>query len=520
VSDSPLSAPGLDGLAAARLWAVTRFPYLASGVFGAQVIAERGSGAVSVDESWRMRADPELTAAWTPAQLGSVLVHHVCHLLRTHGERAQAFGVRPDEASTWVRAADAEINDDLVPAGLELPGRPVLPRDLHAADGLLAEQYFEGIRASAQEGKGGARVGPDLGGRSDDEGTADGWADCGSGADGMPRPGQQPGGLPPWQADLIRRQVALDVVAHGKLPGTVPAGLLRWAQEVMSPKVNWRVLLAAELRRAVAEVAGAVDYSYRRPSRRSSVAGQVVLPALRRPVPEVAVVCDTSGSMTADLLAMVLAEVEGLLRTLGLARQVRVLACDTAVGPAQRVNSARQVQLIGGGGTDMRAGIAAAAALRPRPAVTVVLTDGYTPWPAEQPKGMRIVVGLIGPQARDAPSWARAVRVEAELATYSKSLIATARSPVGHRPAGWSIQATGEPLRYRPSAVTSCRATAAAEPGFCPVIRFRSVTVNSLHGAPVPGEEPRAARAGRPAPPRPAAASRPPAALPTPRARS
>jgi len=411
MSGSPLSAPGLDGLAAARLWAATRFPYLATAVFGAQVIAERGSGAVSVDEGWRMHVDPELTAAWTSAQLGSVMVHHVCHLLRTHGERAQAMGVGPDEADAWVRAADAEINDDLVPAGLELPGRPVLPRDLGAADGLLAEQYFEGTRTFGRERKGGPEAGR---GRAEDEETASGWADCGSGADGMPRPGQGPGGLPRWQADLIRRQVALDVAAHGKLPGTVPAGLLRWAQEVMSPKVNWRVLLAAELRRAVAEVAGAVDYSYRRPSRRSAVAGQVVLPALRRPVPEVAVVCDTSGSMTEDLLALVLGEVEGLLRTLGLARQVRVLACDTAVGPAQRVSSARQVQLIGGGGTDMRAGIAAAAALRPRPAVTVVLTDGYTPWPAEQPKGMRIVVGLIGPRARDAPAWARAVRVEAE----------------------------------------------------------------------------------------------------------
>ena len=328
------SDSGLDGLAAARLWAAVKFPYLATGVFGAQVIAERGSGAVSVDESWRMHADPELAAAWTPAQLGSVLVHHVCHLLRTHGERAQATGVRPDEARTWVRAADAEINDDLVPAGLDLPGRPVLPRDLRAADGLLAEQYFAGIRASAQEEQGGLEAGrADRSGLSEDEETAGGWVDCGSGADGMPRPGQRPGGLPGWQADLLRRQVALDVVAHGKLPGTVPGGLLRWAQEVLSPKVNWRVLLKAELRRAVAQVAGAVDYSYRRPSRRSAVAGQVVLPALRRPVPEVAVVCDTSGSMTADLLAIVLAEVEGLLRALGLARQVRVLACDTAVGP-------------------------------------------------------------------------------------------------------------------------------------------------------------------------------------------
>jgi predicted metal-dependent peptidase len=386
-------------------------------VFGAQVVAEPGSGTVSVDESWRMRADPELTAAWTPAQLGSVLVHHVCHLLRTHGERAQAAGVRPDEARTWVRAADAEINDDLVQAGLDLPGRPVLPRDLRAEDGLLAEQYFDGIRraqkASAQGAKGGRETGNlDRSAQSEEGETAGGWLDCGSGADGMPRPGQSPGGLAGWQADLLRRQVAQDVVAHGKQPGTVPAGLLRWAEEVLTPKVNWRALLAAELRRAVAEVSGAVDYSYRRPSRRSAVSGQVVLPALRRPVPEVAVVCDTSGSMTADLLAMVLAEVEGLLRALGLARQVRVLACDTAVAPAQLVSSARQVQLIGGGGTDMGAGIAAAAALRPKPAVTVVLTDGYTPWPAAAPKGMRVVVGLIGTQAPQAPPWARAVRVE------------------------------------------------------------------------------------------------------------
>jgi predicted metal-dependent peptidase len=402
----------IEGLAAARLWAATKFPYLATGVFGAQVIAERDSGTVSVDESWRMRADPELTAAWTPAQLGSVLIHHVCHLLRTHGERARGAGVRPDEASEWIRAADAEINDDLVPAGLDLPGRPVLPRDLRAEDGRLAEQYFDGIRRAARAGSG---AGAGTGDRSASSGTAGAWLDCGSGADGMPRPGQGhgvPDGLSRWQADLLRRQVAQDVIAHGQQPGTVPAGLLRWAEEILAPKVNWRAVLAAELRRAVAEVSGAVDYSYRRPSRRSAVAGRVILPALRRPVPEVAVVCDTSGSMTADLLAMVLAEVEGLLRALGLARQVRVLACDTAVGPAQRVSSARQVQLVGGGGTDMGTGIAAAAALRPRPAVTVVLTDGYTPWPSSPPKGMRVVVGLLGGQAPDAPPWARSVRVD------------------------------------------------------------------------------------------------------------
>jgi len=390
---------GLDGLAAARLWATDRFPYLATGLFGAQVIPVPGSGTVSVDENWRMRADPDLTASWTAAQLGSVLVHHLCHLLRTHGERAQAIGVRAEEARDWVRAADAEINDDLIPAGLDLPGRPVLPRDLDAEDGLLAEQYFAAARTT------------DRSAQQMGEAAGD-WLDCGSGADGVPRPDDGPAGLPAWQAELLRRQVAQDVIAHSKRAGTVPGGLLRWAREILSPKVNWRTLLAAELRRAVAEVSGAVDYSYRRPSRRATVAGDVVLPALRRPVPEVAVVCDTSGSMTEDLLVSALAEVEGLMRALGMARQVRVLACDTAAGPAQRVNSARQVQLVGGGGTNMGTGIAAAVALRPRPTVTVVLTDGYTPWPTRTPKGTRVVIGLLGPGAPAAPAWARSVRVD------------------------------------------------------------------------------------------------------------
>jgi predicted metal-dependent peptidase len=393
----------VPGLAAGRVWAATRFPYLATGLFGVQVVADAGIGTVAVDDGWRLHADPDLAAQWTPAQLGSVLVHHLCHLLRAHGERAGPAGATEDQAREWVRCADAEINDDLVPAGLDLPGTPVLPAHLGARPGLLAEQYF-----AARSPRDGAFRPPGAQEKA-------GWdLDCGSGADGCPRPWD--GGGPrmaPWQARLLARRVAQDCLRHGREAGDVPAGLLRWADELLEPAVDWRKALAAELRRAVADTAGAVDYSYRRPSRRASVAGDVVLPALRRPVPDIAVVCDTSGSMSEDLLAVALAEVEGLLRAVGLGRQLRVLACDTAVGPARRVSSARQVELVGGGGTDMGAGIEAASRLRPRPAITVVLTDGFTPWPDEPPRGMRVVVGLIGDEAPEAPTWARAVRVPA-----------------------------------------------------------------------------------------------------------
>lgn len=378
-------------IATARLWAAARFPYLASGMFGITPVEAPGIGTVAVDERWLLWVDPEVAAQWSPAQFGSVLVHHVCHLLREHGQRA---GIAADEqAQAWIQCADAEINDDLAES-LELPGSPVFPSHLGGRPGLLAENYFATWR--------------------DFSGTRTWDLDCGSGADGRGRPWEgDREGLPRWQARLLRRLVAQEIVRHGKDAGNVPTGLLRWADDVLEPKVNWRRALTAELRKAVADTLGAVDYSYRRPSRRASAAGDVVLPALRRPVPEVAVVCDTSGSMTEDLLAAALAEVDGLLRALGLARQLRVIACDTAADAARRVSSARQVELIGGGGTDMGAGIAAAYALRPRPAVTVVLTDGYTPWPDGQPPGMRVIVGLLGEDAPDGPTWAKTIRVAA-----------------------------------------------------------------------------------------------------------
>jgi predicted metal-dependent peptidase len=409
---APDTSSAISGLAAARLWAAARYPYLASGIFGARVVAAPGIGTVAVDPGWRLWADPELTADWSAAELGSVIVHHVCHLLRDHGPRAGLAGVRPDESKTWIRSADAEINDDLVPAGLSLPGNPVLPEHLGCPSGQLAEQYFiatrSGVPGPGQPAAGDGDGDPLPGGRG-----SDGGLDCGSGADGFGRPWEagQPAVLPPWQARLLQRLVAQQVVLAGQQAGNVPAGMLRWAADLLAPKVDWRRALAAELRKAVADTAGAVDYSYRRPSRRAAAVGDVVLPALRRPVPEVAVVCDTSGSMSDELLAASLAEVEGLLNALGLARRLRVLACDTAAGPARRVTSARQVELVGGGGTDMGAGIAAAAALRPRPSIIVVLTDGFTPWPDGAPRGSKVVVGLLGDEAPDAPDWARAIRV-------------------------------------------------------------------------------------------------------------
>ena len=384
-----------DRLAAARLWGAMHFPYLASALFASRVVAAPGLDNIAVDRAWRLYVDPALVDRWSAEEVGSVLVHHVGHLLRDHAGRAQALGIDESSETDWVTAADAEINDDLLETDAVFPVEPITPTALECEPGGFAEDYFRRIR-----GKNACA------------------GECGSGAHGRPRRWElREDGIPkisPATAHLLRCKTASEIRrCAGQYPGTVPQGWQRWAEDLLTPRVDWRKALAAEIRTGVANVAGCVDYSYMRPSRRASVSRNVVLPALRKPLPSVAVVIDTSGSMSEDLLSEVVAEVEGILSAVGLRRdRIPVLSCDVQVHNVQRVSSARQIELFGGGGTNMGSGIDAALELRPRPSVVVVLTDGYTPWPPAGPKGARVVVGLVGQGEWAAPDWARVVRIE------------------------------------------------------------------------------------------------------------
>jgi predicted metal-dependent peptidase len=136
---------------------------------------------------------------------------------------------------------------------------------------------------------------------------------------------------------------------------------------------------------------------------------------MRRPRVTVALVVDTSGSMGQPELDAALAEIRGVISAAGIGpRGLLVLACDAQVGAVTRVRRAQDVQLVGGGGTDMRVGIGDAERSRPRPDVVIVITDGGTPWP-EQPTRSRLVAAIIGSRGaiESVPDWATAVLVDA-----------------------------------------------------------------------------------------------------------
>jgi predicted metal-dependent peptidase len=248
---------------------------------------------------------------------------------------------------------------------------------------------------SPVDGGGGATPSPPAG-------TAEkGW-DEGSGVHGQARPWElhaddpRTNALSDFDRQALQEEVARKIVEHQKEQGTLPAGWLRWAEAILKPKVNWREQLKRILRGVISEGLGhRLDYSYRRPHRRSAVYHPIYLPALQGEYkPRVACVVDTSGSISDRELMQSLAEVRAVLEALRI--PVTIIPCDAVPYEAIRVFhgsdwlKVRQ-GLRGGGGTDMVAGLNAALALKPKPEAVIVLTDGHTPFPATRPKDTAVI---------------------------------------------------------------------------------------------------------------------------------
>ncbi|WP_407916917.1 DUF2201 family putative metallopeptidase [Kitasatospora sp. NE20-6] len=402
----------LDKLYAARLYAARVRPYMATALFALHTVESRTVPTMAVDRYWRCYVSPAFVARTPVDELAAVWVHEVSHLLRDHHGRsdrvARELGLTgPAERLRMNIAADCEINDDAYGEGLVSPEGAVRPGNLGLGDGALMEDYLRQFR-----------LGPwtqDLA-----------WLDCGSGADGHERPwdlGPDGAyGLSAQERDAVRFRVAQGITAR---PGSTPQGWKRWAEEAFHPPQQWRELLGAAVRSAVTGSGAGDDYTYGRPARRSAGLPGVVLPSLRRRPPRVSVVVDTSGSVSDTELGSALLEVAAISRAVGGRRDlVTVLSCDAAARVVYPLCRAEGIPLVGGGGTNLRTGFAAALRAQHRPDVIVVLTDGQTRWPATRPP-CRTVIGLFDrpgrSRARDEddpdyvpdtpPDWARVVTI-------------------------------------------------------------------------------------------------------------
>jgi hypothetical protein len=271
--------------------------------------------------------------------------------------------------------------------GLDLPAG-VFTEDLGVQARLSAEEIFARITALDHDTLGSGH-----------------HPDCGSGAGGDRRSWEDTPEVAQGAeiAEAIARKVARAIVsagtrggdsghgAHGGAPGTIPGAWTLWAEEVLEDRIDWRTQLAKLTRRALVRQ-GATDYTTRRLARRD--ADPFVLASMAAPAPPRCVaVVDTSGSIDKRELGTALAELASLVRALR-GQPIDVVLCDTAATVVRRVLEPRALELRGGGGTDLRVGIAAAAELRPAADLVVVVTDGFTPWPAVPPAANRRAIYL------------------------------------------------------------------------------------------------------------------------------
>jgi len=369
-------------LQAARVRASYQRAYFAPALFTLIPVKTDQIASMAVDTRWRLYYNDEWVAAHSVEENAAVLIHEVSHLLREHEARKQATAVK--NPTLWNTATDCEINDDLTAEGLPLPDDPPLPGNYGLLTGENAETYYRQlyVKGSDPTTELHTRAGAGI--------------DCGSGAHGEPRPWElpdddgSPGGVPgvdPVKAQLVRRDVAQRLLDRSGDAGDAPLGWRRWATMVLAPKVDYMATIRHAVRKALRDsTLGRYDRTYKRPHRRQACYGEFLMPSFHQPRPRPGFLIDTSGSMEDTQLARAVAELGGLTRQLGYSTEVVVACCDVVVHDVKKVFNAAQLEMYGGGGTDIGAGLRWFIDRKRGPIdLLVIVTDCQTPWPEETP---------------------------------------------------------------------------------------------------------------------------------------
>jgi len=403
---------------AARIVAQARWPYLSTLLFNLKIVESSQLPTLAVDDGWRMYYSPDFVMEQSAEALATMVLHEALHCVNQHGPRFRALSQSRHLHVTWNFAGDVGINHVLdraqMPWGDFEPLRFTHLSKFDVNPEMGTEKIFFTIVEYYNQH-------PE---------EVDQFTDCGSIIGGeardyeISRSHSDNPAIKSDQQDVIRDQVAQEILKHAyaKGIGSIPGELLRWAQELLEPTIDWRRALAGAFRTSLATVLGRRDYVYTRPSRRQSAMRignhEIILPSMRKPAPPaIAIIIDTSGSIGNDEITLFLSEVDGIVKANGISQGVTIIPCDADIGEIQKLRSRGAIttlKLTGGGGTDMGVGIAAAGKLRPTPKIVIVLTDGFTPWPTSLPKGVEtLIVCLTAEESLNTtPNWAKTILIE------------------------------------------------------------------------------------------------------------
>lgn len=337
----------------------------------------------------RLYYDPTFVKSLKPDELVFVLAHEVGHCALLHigksrmGNRTAMVLTQGGPIPLWNLACDYAVNALLVADKLTPPKSILYDKQY---DGMSAEQIYAKLLVQAQHG-GGAGVGVIC----PDDTPAPGKAGPGPLDDHTPwgkegkekKAGSEASGEVPeaFDEETWRGRVAA-AANQAKMQGKLPAHLEQLVEDVVHPRLDWRVLLREFVHVTMAKT----DYRLF-PANRRHIWQGLYLPSSHGERVDVAVAIDTSGSIGDQELQMFLGEIRGIADSFG-DYCIHVLQCDATVHSHDTIEPYNQEfpsKVLGRGGTDFRPVFDYIAEKGLDVPCLVYLTDGYGSFPDVPP---------------------------------------------------------------------------------------------------------------------------------------
>jgi predicted metal-dependent peptidase len=163
--------------------------------------------------------------------------------------------------------------------------------------------------------------------------------------------------------------------------GKMGAAMARLVDHLLQPQLPWRMLLARYMTAMARD-----DYSYSRPSRRE---GTAILPSLRSHQVDLAVVIDSSGSISEEEMNEFVSEINAIKGQ--MRARILLQTCDAEVNPDgpwlfepwEEIELPEQLK--GGGGTSFIPALAWADRLDRQPDLLLYFTDAEGEFPQREP---------------------------------------------------------------------------------------------------------------------------------------
>jgi predicted metal-dependent peptidase len=361
----------------ARAKMLVKHPFFATIMMGMPMVLTTDIPTAATDMK-SLFVNPDFVESIDDDVLMFVVAHEIMHTALEHGIRRQSR-----DPMLWNIATDYSINLTLKDSKFKVWDRALLDEQFRNEDGfaIAADVIYRQLEQEQQQQ-------PQGGGQGQGQGQGQPQQGSGAGQPGQPHHS-------PMLGDLIEPDEAKDPVAQDKLSrdiqqrvaqaanvarmvGNLPAGIERFVEQVLDPKVPWYEML----RHLMTEFQPTDDDW----SRRNRRFADIYLPSenAENRLGEFIAIGDTSGSIGDEEMAQYLAEFRGVAEDCKPER-TRLVWADARVAGEQVFDEHDELipRPEGGGGTDMRVPLKHVEQYDPK--IVVLFTDGFTPWPTEEP---------------------------------------------------------------------------------------------------------------------------------------